>query len=696
MKTATSHRWLPLWINLLLLTIAIGMYAPFGLRGNFGLFEEFGARYGHIRSSLVTRPTGLWSFQLADWLAPDSFVGFNWLMIACFWLKGALMVGMIRRLFPQQISLAVVAGLLLTVYPADSGSMTLRSLAIHFLMVCGMAAAYGMIRYWQKPHWLWWLWIVPLQILSLAYEIYYLVFMLVPLLWLAQGITRRGILLTLAWGTTPLILGLRVVWLMQTDRAGYVTNVMNLTNQREDTLTTEVARRSLQALFERHLTGWQSGLELLTDTPYGLLAVLVGILSGLLVWAFYRPPSFKWWLYGVLFVAGLVFMLAAYSLYLPTLYRMDSFRVNILTSLGATLTVCAVLIGITQAVGKAGRYWLAGWTAVLMMGGMAFQLDQAEHYQDLSANLQRLFGGIASAAPSVESDTVIVYIDRELDYQDPMQLSGSSFYLNAGIQFLYDDKHVRAVMCILRPDYFPQACAFAPDALSWIDDFGREERLPYERLIVMVKGRDGRPRILTTLPPDYINPYSATPPAAYDPMQRVNLDAAPPDRVHSAFPCWPLEQCLDFPPAPTPIHTVRVEMNTPPMGTGWEPNTLDAGLRWTTSTHATLHFNLATTEPLQVQFKVAYYVVPEILDGVALTVNNVNIPLTQSADAEAGWLFTGVIPVEALRQNPYGLDETLLVIQTDRVISPKEVGLNEDTRQLGLLIDWVAVGPMTP
>lgn len=696
MKTTTSHRWLPLWINLLLLAIAIGMYAPFGLRGNFGLFEEFGARYGHIRTSLVTRPTGLWSFQLADWLAPDSFVGFNWLMMACFWLKGALMVGMMRRLFPQQITLAVVAGLLLMVYPADSGSMTLRSIAIHFLMVCAMAAMYGMIRYWQKPHWAWWLWIVPLQILALAYEIYYLVFMLVPLIWLAYGITRRGILLTLAWGTTPLILGLRVVWLMQTDRAGYVTDVMALTNVREDTLTTEVARRSLQALFERHLTGWQSGLELLLDTPYGPLAVLVGILSSLLVWGFYRPPSFKWRMYGIILVAGLVFMLAAYVLYLPTLYRMDSFRVNILTSLGATLSVCAVLIGITQALGKGGRYWLAAWTAVLMMSGMAFQLDQAEHYQDLSANLQRLFGGIVTAAPHVEADTVIVYIDSELDYQDPMQLGGSSFYFNAGIQFLYDDKHVRGVMCVLRPDYIPQACAFTPNGLFRIDDFSHEERLPYERLIVMVKGQDGRPRLLTKLPPEYVNPYSTTTPAAYDPMQRVNLDAGPPDRVHGAFPCWPLEQCLDFPPAQTPVNTVRVEMDTLPFGTGWEPNDLPSGLRWTISTHATLHLNLATSEPLQVQFKVVYYVAPEILDGLALMVNGVDIPLTQSVDNEAGWLYSGVIPVEALQQNPYDLDVTLLVIRTDRTISPKEVGLNEDTRLLGVLIDWVAVGPMTP
>lgn len=608
MKTTTSHRWLPLWINLLLLAIAIGTYAPFGLRGNFGLFEEFGARYGHIRSSIVTRPTGLWSFQLADWLAPDSFVGFNWLMIACFWLKGALMVGLMRRLFPQQISLAVVAGLLLMIYPADSGSMTLRSLAIHFLMICAMAAIYGIIRYWQKPQWAWWLWIVPLQVLALAYETHYLVFMLVPLLWLAHGITRRGILLTLAWGTTPLILGLRVVWLMQTDRAGYVTNVMNLTNQREDTLTVEVARRSLQAFFERHLTGWPSGLEMLLDTPYGLLAVLIGILSGLLVWAFYRPPSFKWPLYGVLFVAGLVFMLAAYLLYLPTLYRMDSFRVNILTSLGATLTACAVLIGLTQAVGKAGRYWLAAWTAVLMMSGMAFQLDQAEPYQDLSANLQRLFGGIATAAPSVESDTVIVYLDREMDYQDPMQLSGSSFYFNAGIQFLYDDKHVRGVMCILRPDYMPQSCTFTPDELFRIDDFSHEERLPYERLIVMVKGQDGRPRLLTKLPPDYINPYSTTTPAAYDPMQRVNLDAAPPDRVYSAFPCWPLEDCLEFPSTPLPTNTVRLDMETTMPGLGWEANASPPGVRWTTSTHATLHLNLVTTAPLSIQFKVAYFV----------------------------------------------------------------------------------------
>lgn len=695
MKTATSHRWLPLWINLLLLAIAIGMYAPFGLRGNFGLFEEFTARYGYLRTSVAIRFTTYWSFQFADWLAPDSFVGFNWLMIASFWLKGALMVGILRRLFPQQVSLAVVAGLLVTIYPADSGFMTLRSVAVHFVMACAMGAVYGVIRYWQKPHWAWWLWIVPLQVLAVAYEIHYPLFLLIPFIWLTRDISRRTVLLTLAWGMTPLILGLRALWLIQSGEGGYVSNAVNSANQ-NDPLTLGVAQQSLQALFERHLNSWQKGLELLDNTPYGVVAVVLGIASGLAVWVFYQPPALKWRHYVVIFIGGVALFVAAYGLFLPTIFRMDTFRVNIITTAGAAVAVGALLTGMAQVLRKLGRYWLAGWTVVLMTGGVAFQLDQAEHYTDLSANIQRLLGGIAAVAPDVHSDSVIVYVDRDYDYQSTVQLGGRSYIFEEAIQFIYDDQRLRAILCVPKPEPGRHSCTFTADELISIDDLGNEQRLPYDHLIVLHKGYNGQIQLLRQLPPDYLTPYGVPTHVTYTPMLWVNPASAPPDRVYSAFPCWPLEDCLEFPPVPTPTNSVRVEMDTPPRGMGWEPNDLASGLRWTTSTHATLHLDLATTEPLQVQFKVVYYVLPEMLDGLALMVNDVDIPLTQSVDTEAGWLYSGVIPAEVLAQNPYGLDETLVVIRTDRTISPKEVGLNEDTRQLGLLIDWVAVGPMTP
>ncbi len=690
-----THRWLPLWLNLVLLAIAISLYAPFGLRGNFGLFEEFTARYGYVRVSLVTRPTALWTFQFADWLTADSYIGFNWLMIASFWLKGALMVGIIRRLFPHQISLAVVAGLLMMVYPADSGNMALRSITYHFLMVCAMAATYGVIGYWQKPHWAWWLWIVPLQILALAYEIHYPVFLLVPLIWLARGISRRTVLLTLAWGMTPLILGLRVVWFTQTGSGGYVNSVINVTDNNKDNLTLDIALRTLLTVFERHLIGWTKGLALVAETPFGPLAIALGIVSGLFVWVFYRAPSLKWRLYPIIFVSGFILLLAAYVLFLPTLYRLDSFRVNILTTIGATLMACTPFIALAQVLGNKGRLWLTASAAVLVMGGMAYQLDQAEHYGKLSGNVQQLLGGIAAEAPAVESDSVIVFIDRDLEFQQPFQLGGSSFYFQAAIQFLYNNDDLRGVLCVLRETAEWQSCFFTPDELVRYDDWAREERLPYERLIVLHRSRDGQVRLLTELPPDYVRPYGITTPAAYAPLKRVNQQAGPPARVYTAFPCWPLDGCLETPPSPEPMRSVRLEMDTPPPGVGWLTNAVPSAC-WTLSTNATLRLPLASTEPMQVQFKVTDVLLPEILDGVALLVNGTDIPLTQTANDDGTYLYTGVIPVDILAHDRYASGEALLVIHTDRVVSAKEIGLNEDVRRLGVLIDWVAIAPVTP
>ncbi len=701
-----TRRWLPLWLNLVLLAIAISLYAPLGLRGNFGLFEEFTARYGYLRVSVAIRFTTYWSFQFADWLAPDSYVGFNWLMVATFWLKGALMTGIMGRLLPKQPGLALTAGLLMIVFPSDSGYMTLRSVAIHFVIVCALAAIFGVIRYWQKPHWAWWLWIVPMQVLALAYEINYPIFLLVPLIWLVIGIQQRGTWrgigetiwerkwLTLAWGMTPLILGLRALWIIQRGDGGYVSNVVNISSE-NDPLTLATAREGLQTLFERHLFGWQDGLNLLADAPYAHLAVLLGIISGLLVWAYYRQPSLKWRVYLMLFGFGIALLLAAYVLYLPTPFRLDSFRINIITTIGATTAVAAILAGVAQALGKLGRYGLAGATAVLVMGGMAFQLDQAAHYGDLSSNIQRLLGGIAAEAPAVDSDSVIVYVDRDYAYQVPMQLGGRSYIFEEALQFLYDDQALSAILCVPTLEQGRHTCTFTADELISIDDLGNEERLPYERLIVLQKGYDGRVHLLKTFPPEHLPDGTTATPAAYAPLNRVNQQAAAPDRVYSAFPCWPLEGCLEFPPLPEPVNTVRLDMDTSPPGLGWESAYTPLDARWTTRTDATLHLYLIESEPLQVQFKVNYALLPEIWDSLALLVNGTAIPLTRTPLTDGTSIYAGVIPVEVLAQDPYGLDETLLVIHTDHVAVPKELGLNEDTRALGLLIDWLEIGPLS-
>lgn len=141
---------------------------------------------------------------------------------------------------------------------------------------------------------------------------------------------------------------------------------------------------------------------------------------------------------------------------------------------------------------------------------------------------------------------------------------------------------------------------------------------------------------------------------------------------------------LEIKPLAVPDY-IRVEFDRPVDGTGWE-QPVDQSRLWTLDTRAVMNLFLPTDKDLEVRFKIDLYLQQDILDSLELSVNGHAIMLEKSSEGR-DHIFSGIIPKSALRP------ESELVFTTNRVISPASLGVNEDTRGLGLLFDWLEIRP---
>jgi len=81
---------------------------------------------------------------------------------------------------------------------------------------------------------------------------------------------------------------------------------------------------------------------------------------------------------------------------------------------------------------------------------------------------------------------------------------------------------------------------------------------------------------------------------------------------------------------------------------------------------------------------------PDILDGVTLSVNDEQITLKSWLDKEGARIFRGTMSRSILATNQ---GSASLAIQVSQLVSPQSLGRNEDTRMLGIAIDWLRIGP---
>ena len=154
-------------------------------------------------------------------------------------------------------------------------------------------------------------------------------------------------------------------------------------------------------------------------------------------------------------------------------------------------------------------------------------------------------------------------------------------------------------------------------------------------------------------------------------------------------------------PILAPNRPMTIEFNQPVPGEGWaEPEIWrgqffqNTSFQWTTNEIATINIPMeevarAAGHEISIQFRVISAMTPEILESVSLSVNDEQIALKTWVDKEGASIFRATVSQTMLNSNTGSIS---LSIQVDRVVSPQSLGTNNDSRTLGIAIDWLRIG----
>jgi len=147
---------------------------------------------------------------------------------------------------------------------------------------------------------------------------------------------------------------------------------------------------------------------------------------------------------------------------------------------------------------------------------------------------------------------------------------------------------------------------------------------------------------------------------------------------------------------------ITLEFNQPVSGEGWADPEIwsgqlfqNASYQWTANEIATINILLdeidrAAGDEISIQFRVISAMTPDILDSVTLSVSDEQIALRSGFDEEGATIFRGTMSQLTLNTN---LGPITLSIEVDRLVTPQSLGTNNDSRMLGVAIDWLRIVP---
>jgi hypothetical protein len=135
-------------------------------------------------------------------------------------------------------------------------------------------------------------------------------------------------------------------------------------------------------------------------------------------------------------------------------------------------------------------------------------------------------------------------------------------------------------------------------------------------------------------------------------------------------------------------------MDGPISGTGWQNTEVDGAGRtivWTSAVESSLEFSVPTDSDLALTVNVITALVGDSLETLNARVGELIIPMSRVTNADGTFTYSGKIRKSALNQGRFRL-----WLYIDSITSPKALGVSGDDRQLGLLIDSVALEKTTP
>jgi hypothetical protein len=191
-----QHRMIRVLPVVALAMLAALLWIPFRFDVGFSGDEWYFYLYARHEPTMMlpARPFLALPNDIAYWLSPGRFFGFNFMLFLATALRGWLSYAILRRLGFARV-FAFAAGALAVLFPADKGAYYMGALAVYYSAVCFLGAFYLLMVYkpYSRLRIVIGIWV--LQLLSLGmYEASYPLILVSPLVLLAlRPSTRRHV-----------------------------------------------------------------------------------------------------------------------------------------------------------------------------------------------------------------------------------------------------------------------------------------------------------------------------------------------------------------------------------------------------------------------------------------------------------------------------------------------------------------------
>ncbi len=407
------------------------IWLPFGLAMT-GLIEEWAelsnmARLGptffldltHPMSDIL-RPLGHLPFALAYVFGPDSFVSWHVLLMLALTLKGCASSELVFRASGSLV-VALVAGALVIVYPADTMQFPFRALHINWSLTLGLLACCVYLAAWDRGSKSTLLALGAAALLlsaALMYEAA-LICLAIPLLLVIarDGVhgclneLRRRFGLLLIWASAGVLYGVYAFW-MSHKVATYQATLLNGQGW------IPALKNALPKLFSVGMAravygGWLDAFKMLVSEyqSYVYLGVAVFALIGL-VWILTRkyqevvPNPLRILRLGCI---GLAAVALGYLPYLLSISHVAvSQRTFLYASFGAAVFWCTLLLAARFAA--TALFWCVA--SALLALGLGAQLVQFHHYVGIAEEQKRLLRGIVENFDGSSENKTLIVVDH--------------------------------------------------------------------------------------------------------------------------------------------------------------------------------------------------------------------------------------------------------------------------------------------
>lgn len=639
---------------------------------------------GSLMPRLQLRPLTILPFALAYELTPFSFKGWHALQILALTGKSTAMSLIAWWLFRSR-RLALFAGMLFLVYPADTMQISLRALHINFAVtLCVSAVAVLLVSteaHRQSVRVAGAVLAAGLILSSwLIYEAGLFLAPLPLLLWWARyGFAKGGQLLTkqvAAVGVWTLALAAAVSYLVAVGRSAgiYQAAVSSDPLHTAVVILSRVPLLFQVGLYRVYFQSWWDALRMLLSdgTAIPLVTAVVALLvAGMAL----RPNGRCERDLGFGLRVILVGVIASTLGYLPFLSSLDHVYITQRTYLYAALGGALTIAGIAWLSDrKGGRFFVVGMAFALVCVGAVQQRQQMSHYVDLSSKQRMLLAEITEAISGVPATSEILIVD-ESGYL------GSTWMLRGQI--------LGSALTYLRQmPTAPYVCA--PPSMNWSsfvtnpngatgDCVEESDRWVIGKNIDQEIAISKADLVRLRVEPDGTVHRLDMPEAAM-----TQSDQA---RAASILQCWPASACRAF--SPGGLDRFHFDFGTwwsmevAPWGSGWRdagwtvPAISPASYSWMTSSDARLWFEL---EPRRENYRLK-----------VLALNAISSEAEAEFSAKINGTDIGLVEIEPLNYRAE-VPATLLKKGRNELIFSAPL---DKTYGQSIALDWVDLAPLS-